>query len=623
MKVIGQFRLIRQFSKMSRKVNPIRSMNILKRLRNENAVSAVRCFLILGFCIQQSFCFSQTLSSEFIALKDGVKLAADIYLPENYNGEKLPTLIQFERYWRSQITRKEKDKLPALWGRSKLFSDSGYVIVVVDTRGSGASFGTRISEYSPRQVMDSYEVLDWVTEQSWSDGNIGSFGTSYTGTTAELLCATKHPALKAVVPGWSDFDIYRSPVRPYGMLASSFIRKWGLYVKLLDRNRKMILGSRIYPVHKDSLKPALKEHRDNLEVFPATKNGEFRQSPNNKISYEECSVVHWQTEIEESNVPMLVLTSWMDAGTAEGTIQRLEHFSNPQKVVLMATSHGGWSHASPYSVGEELIYPEPRYEVQNKMELDFFDHYVKGEDRGVEEWPLMSYYNMGEEAFKTSNSWPIEGTEEVPFYFHEGNVLSDRKVVKQEGSDEYKVDFGVKTSKNNRWTTQMEGGVLNLNDRGEMDERMLTYTSEPLTEDLQITGTPVVRIEMSSTTEDGAVLVYLEDVDENGNSTYITEGGLRLIHRKEVTDGSSYNMHSFAEKDAMPMVQGETTSIGFKLWPTSVQIKKGHSIRIAIAGADKSTFDRVPKRGAPVYTIERNSVNASRVILPVVRASGK
>jgi putative CocE/NonD family hydrolase len=232
---------------------------------------------------------AQTLSSHYVQMEDGVKLAVDVYIPSSPAGEKLPTLVQFERYWRSSVYPKEKDSLPKLYGRSKYFSDNGYVIVVVDTRGSGASFGTRISEYSTQEVMDASKVIDWIISQSWSNGRIGSYGTSYTGTTAELLCATKHPAVKAVIPGWSDFDVYRSPVRPYGLLASSFIRKWGMYVRFLDRNRKLILRSSIYPVHKDSLKGALKDHKGNLKVYKATKENEYRSSSKGGFDYEKCS----------------------------------------------------------------------------------------------------------------------------------------------------------------------------------------------------------------------------------------------------------------------------------------------------------------------------------------------
>lgn len=563
--------------------------------------------------------FAQSLSSHYVQMKDGVRLAVDVYLPDTSNHRKWPTLVQFERYWRSSLDRKSSGDTPELRGRAKYFSDNGYAIVIVDTRGSGASFGTRLSEYSPQEVMDAGQVLNWIVDQSWSNGKTGAYGTSYTGTTAELVCATQHPSIKAVIPGWSDFDIYRSPVRPYGLLASKFIKKWGTYVRLLDRNKKIFLGGGIYPVNEDSLKLALKDHKKNFNVKRSTIDGEYRNSATGAYNYEECSVVHWEKEIEASNVPMLVLASWMDAGTVEGAIQRLEHFSNPQKVLLMATAHGGWCNASPFVVGDSLMTPNPTFVEQNKIELDFFDYYLKGIDSGVDEWPMIRYYNMGEEKYRTSNVWPIKGTTETDYYFQKNGGLAHNKPLDSVGVDDYKVDFSVYTSEKNRWTTQMGGPVLNLNERNEMDEKMLVYTTAPVTKDVQITGTPIVTVELASTHSDGALLVYLEDVDEHGKSTYITEGGLRLIYRKELSeDSGAYNLHSFNEEDALPMTRGRVETVKLKMWPTSVLIRKGHSIRIAIAGADKSTFDRTPKFGTPTLSIQRNALVSSFVTLPIV-----
>ncbi|GAB5418943.1 MAG: CocE/NonD family hydrolase [Crocinitomicaceae bacterium] len=556
---------------------------------------------------------AQTRTSHFIEMPDGVKLAADVYLPQDYKSEALPTLVLFERYWRSSIDVKTGDTSTII-GQEKFFSDHGYIIVIVDTRGTGASFGTRQSEYSPLQVADSKTVLDWIVDQSWSNGKVGSYGVSYSGTTAELLCATQHPALKAVIPGWSDFDLYRSPARPYGMLASTFVKRWGFYVKLLDRNRSLFLRSAINPVVSDSLNPALKEHKGNLDVYRYTRDSEFRNSAGNGLTYEECSVVHWQKEIEASEVPMFIMASWMDAGTAEGAIQRLEHFSNPQKVLLMSTSHGAGSNANPFTVGDTLFYPIPSRPEQSLMMLEFFDHYVKGEDKGVEDWPLIQYYNIGENEFRESDVWPIEGSTDSSFYFQSNQLLS-QELIDTSGKDSYTVDFDVATSEFNRWTTQMEGGVLGLNRRQEMDERMLTYTSQPLRSDMQITGTPEVQLYLSTTHEDGVVLVYLEDVAPDGTSTYLTEGGLRLMHRKLAgpTD-STFNLHTFNEEDAEAMIPNQAEKIHLRLLPTSVTIKKGHSIRIAIAGADKSIFDRCPKHGTPELTIH----HSSKIVLPVI-----
>jgi len=128
---------------------------------------------------------------------------------------------------------------------------------------------------------------------------------------------------------------------------------------------------------------------------------------------------------------------------------------------------------------------------------------------------------------------------------------------------------------------------------------------------------------VTSTATDGAFFVYLEDVDETGKVMYITEGMLRAIHRKVSTDPPPYNLlapyHSFKRKDSMPLVPGEVAELTFGLLPTSVLIKKGHRIRIAIAGHDKDTFARIPAEGTPVITFARNKRYASFVELPLVQ----
>ena len=151
---------------------------------------------------------------------------------------------------------------------------------------------------------------------------------------------------------------------------------------------------------------------------------------------------------------------------------------------------------------------------------------------------------------------------------------------------------------------------------------MLTYTSATLEEDIEITGNPIITLYIDSTHEDGAIHVYLDDVDEQGNITYITDGQLRVIHRKISNEDPPYKImvpyHSYKKKDAEPLVPGEIAEIKFGLYVTSVLIRKGHKIRIAIAGADKGTFAKYPADGRPTITVHRNKNYASYIDLPLI-----
>ncbi|WP_304518074.1 CocE/NonD family hydrolase, partial [Cecembia rubra] len=292
----------------------------------------IKLSLLLIFLSSYQFCLSQSehFKSFYVPAEDGVRLAVDVYFPENYQGQKLPVLFEFTRYWRGSEDPQTGKPKPSLRRIDKLFLENDYILAKVDVRGTGASYGIRTGEYTPTEVKDAYHVVDWMVKQDWSDGNIGAFGGSYSGTTAELLCATGHMAIKAVVIGWSDFNVFESPIRPYGMLATGFISQWSQMVNWMDQNSSENLGASVRRVTEFVPTEAIKEHSNNPIVLESATKARFRDSKFAEFTYEESDPLFWKKEIQESKVPMLVLTSWLDAGTAEGSLLRLEHFTNPQ-----------------------------------------------------------------------------------------------------------------------------------------------------------------------------------------------------------------------------------------------------------------------------------------------------
>ncbi len=234
---------------------------------------------------------------------------------------------------------------------------------------------------------------------------------------------------------------------------------------------------------------------------------------------------------------------------------------------------------------------------------------------------------MCEEKWKTTNIWPPKGSTTQPWYLSENNTLSQSPQKTKSGEDRYTINFEATTGKTNRWHTQLGGPAVIYPDRAEEDSKLLTYTSLPLTKDIEITGHPVITLYVTSTATDGSFFIYLEDVDPTGKVTYITEGQLRAIHRKISADPPPYNLlvpyHSFKRKDAMPLVLGEIAELKFGLLPTSVLVKKDHQMRIAIAGHDKDTFARIPSKGTPVITVIRNKLHPSFIDLPVIMHARK
>jgi predicted acyl esterase len=181
-----------------------------------------------------------TRSSQYLKMRDGVRLAVDLYLPEGLAPEtRIPALLCQTRYYRdaelrwpfSTFMRAPRLVFP------EPFVTQGYAFVLVDVRGSGASFGYRASEFSADELADAVEILDWIVRQPWSDGKVGGYGASYMGTAAELLLATRHPAVKAIATISSPYDLYLDVALPGGILWTEFLRDWGLANQALDSNR--------------------------------------------------------------------------------------------------------------------------------------------------------------------------------------------------------------------------------------------------------------------------------------------------------------------------------------------------------------------------------------------------
>ncbi len=572
--------------------------------------------------------------SLYITMRDGVRIAADVMLPKNLPEDaKIPAVLKMTCYWRAVDYRPPLSWFQRPGEFERVFTGHGYALVVVDVRGTGASFGTRPYPLSREEVLDGSDLVDWIIAQPWSNGKVGAIGTSYSGTTAELLAVNNHPAVKAVIPRFADHDIYFDIAFPGGVLFDWMMKNWGHYTHLLDNNivpREAGLMGRLFvrgvkPVDGDRgrrlLKQAIAEHAENGDVYQLVKSATFRDDTNilSGVTLDDNSTHTYKKDIERSNVGIYSWGGWMDETMADAAIRRFLTYSNPQRVVIGPWSHGGDHHASPYLPADTPT--DPSMERQWLDCVKFFDYYLKDIDNGMMSEKVLIYYTMGEEKWKSTTVWPPEGSVTRRWYMAEDNMLSDSEPTAESGADTYTVDFEATTGTLNRWHTQMGGDVI-YPDRAEQDKRLLTYTSNTLAEDIEITGHPVVTLYVASTHTDGAFFVYLEDVDESGRVTYVTEGQLRALHRKVSTDEPPYAMlvpyHSFKREDGALLVPGETAELKFGLHPTSVLVKKGHRLRIAIAGHDKDTFARIPAEGDPVVTIERNARFASCIDLPVV-----
>jgi uncharacterized protein len=582
-------------------------------------------------------------TSSYVTMRDGTRLAADVWVPANLAADqKLPAIMTTTRYWRAHemgpiyrlLVGVDEASVPNIWMADQ-WNGAGYVLVLVDARGSGASSGQRPVEWSDAEVADMGEVTEWIASQPWSDGNVGAVGISYSGNTAELSTIPASPALRAVAPLYSDFDPQFFLTMPGGVYNREFVEAWNGANQALDANDICALEGAdglgcwwlklsvpgVKPVDGDSggamLGDAIAGH-DTLDLAAALAAMSYRDDTlPDGVSIGDVSPYGRIDAIEAAAVPMLVRAGWLDAATADGALSRYLTSDVAQELVIGAWSHGGHYNTDPFEPRD--TFTDPTFDQQFADLAAFFDRYLRGQATSVPQKSIR-YYTMNEGQWRTTPTWPPPEMDTRRWYLGADRSLTDSPP-QAAGEDDYAVDFSASSGDSTRWLTNLTGDDVYYPDRAEEDSRLLTYTGAPLVADLRITGTPVVSLQLSSTHTDGALHVYLEDVAPDGRVTYLTEGILRLIHGGSDDAGLPYEhpgpARAFRRTDAEPLTPSEEARVEMPLYATSVRLEAGHRLRIAIAGHDASTFARYPDDGAPVLTVVHSPASQSFLELPV------
>jgi uncharacterized protein len=544
-----------------------------------------------------------TQRSLYLTMRDGVKIAVTVVLPKDLPADqKIPALLTMTRYWRGRQGGEPNAFIPA----------HGYAMIFVDARGTGASYGVWKAPFTQDEAKDYSEVVNWIVTQPWSSGKVGAIGNSYTGNTALWLASTMNPAVKAVVPRHYEFDLYAETPYPGGVLTDWMVKTWHEGNRQLDTNPGVRLVDE--DVDQKLYQEAIKRRGENIDVYAAALKTTFRDDRAFGYTLDELSLHSYAAQIEKSNVAINNWGGWFDASTPDSIIRTFLTLKNYQRAVIGPWNHGATQNASPYQTAAS------KRAMQTYEWLRFFDHYLKGIDTGLDTEKRLFYFTIGEERWKVTDRWPVAGTQMTTWYFNENNSLTTKAPAAKSGEDRYTINFDATSGAKNRWHTQVGGEVV-YPDRAEEDKKLLTYTTEPLTADVEITGHPIVSLFITSTHTDGAFFVYLEDIDENGKVTYLTEGELRALHRRVSNEQSKLPVpyHTFLKKDAMPLVPGQVAELKFGLHPISVLVKKGHRLRVAIAGHDKDTFMRIPVEGTPAIAVQRKSRGLSMIELPVIK----
>ena len=547
--------------------------------------------------------FGYHLSSQYVAVRDGTKLAVDLYRPKDADGRvvetPLPVLWMHTPYNRRYFgyTNTPRGLTGETYpGAAVRLIEYGYIVAVADFRGLYASHGKNVAynrgEWAPAARLDAYDITEWLAAQPWSTGKIGMWGCSATGGSQLQAATTKPPHLKAIFPMSCEFDAYAFAVAggmaPPEGVPTSVPPPGDTPAKQRDNNAE--------PVDSDTdrtqLTAAQAEHATNLENAGYVP---LRDSSSENVPgkwWVDSSPSNYLDEISESNVAVYLAANWDEGTTKHGAFFSYNNLKNPRKMIIGPGTHCAWVWVQK-AIGFDIAVEE----------LRFFDYWLKDIDNGVMDEPAVHYYTynapQGTE-WRSSPNWPLIDERRTPFYLGNARTLSVSAPTGDATRDEIAVDYEVTPE--------------NITDKG------LVYESQPLSLDLQVTGHPQIILHVSSTATDGDFIATLQDVAPDGSAkSYNITGRLRGSHRKlgdAPYDYLGLPWHSSRKADLSPMVPGEPTELCFDLLPLSLVFRKGHRIRVVLTfAAGRATEAQNP---APVVTIHRDATRRSALILPVI-----
>lgn len=599
-------------------------------------------------------------TSQFVPMSDGVNLAADVYTPaDGPTTGPFPAILCYVPYKRSTVDA--DGNLITAYGPDHVrmireYTSRGYVLIIADMRGSGASTGHREVDMSPQLATDGKELVEWIASQSWCDGNVGMYGGSYFGWSQYATAGQMPAALKCIMPDIIFFDAYDGGIFYSGGIYNKGLNDfWGNLMTILDLDLQApgllpsfpIMdedgdgqvrdeipvdqnGDGFYfddfpPVYPDGVERT-EHHRYNAvlgrlqQVYPHqwAPDAPYRDSfvSGTGYTYTDLGPGDWIENMVDSGVAVYVVNGWFDV-FAQGAVRWFATLrgTNPAKMVLHPSFHSipsiGARNVGAYwdSFGDDFMEFGDAFTYER---IRFLDRYLKGIQNGIDTEPPVHIYVMNGEGWRAENEWPLARQEIANAYFGPANELLPART--GDGADDYTADLTHDSSygsnNGNRWSLTAPDAVMIRTDK---DKQCLTYTSASLPDDMEVTGHPTVRFWVSSTAAYGDFFVYLEDVEGTGEDEkayLVTEGMLRagfagLVSEEEdiLPPGSDIdikpdlNHHGFRQNDYQDgiLAGGAVVEIVIDLKPTSWVFKEGHRVRVAIACADSPTFPLHPR----------------------------
>jgi uncharacterized protein len=485
-----------------------------------------------------------------VPMRDGVKLATDVYLPSG--NAPFPVVLARTPY--------NKD---GMRGGAEGAAKRGYAVVLQDTRGRFASEGENL----PFNVddKDGFDTVEWIEKQGWCNGRIGTYGGSALGITQLQLAGSGAKGIVCQHIAVACPDLYAGFYHG-GIFRKAMIEDWLRVSKFSPRALELWTGHDYY-----------NRYWADRDVSRRFKN---------------------------VNAPALHIGGYYDI-FAQGTIDAFQGYQTrggpgargKQKLLM-----GPWTHSVLTDKAGDLVFPNaqhPPNDVQDQFR--WWECYLKGVVNGVAELPAVTYYVMGDvtdstapgNTWRTAAQWPPVPTREHRLYFRGDRSLSTLREPSGQSAS-YLYDPRSPAPSAGGYELTIPAGPR---DQRALEERpdVLVFTSETLTAPMEVTGQAHARLYISTDVPDTDFIVRLCDVYPDGRSFNISEGALRARYRI-----------SFLQDDLLK--PGRIYSLDVDLWPTSIVFNRGHRLRVDVTSSSAPGLDPNPNTGERLRWSERREV---------------
>ncbi|HVR72374.1 MAG TPA: CocE/NonD family hydrolase [Vicinamibacteria bacterium] len=519
-----------------------------------------------------------------VAMPDGVRLAANVFLPEGARGEeRFPAILEYLPYRHTRAVAPGQALLTRAGAPASLeepplhtFVRHGYAGVRVDVRGTGRSEGvTPDREYSEEEQADGVEVIAWIARQPWCDGNVGMWGVSWGGFNSLQMAARQPPALKAIIAMHATEDLFQDDIHYVDGLFH-----YDEYELSMDVANALTRAPD-FPTDQASLAQRFDQPPWSLIYKRHQRDGPFWRRASQSPPYERL------------RAPVLLIGGWLD-GYRDSVPRLLEHLKTPVKAIV-----GPWNHDHP-----DASLPGPRIDWRREA-LRWWDRWLKGQRNGVEDGPKLAAFIRrwhppgpglrvlpGE--WRLEEGWPPRRLRPWTLHLQADRTLAPGASAPVTHHLRYVPSAGVVSG---FWWGEL------VPDQRPADAFSLVYDSAPLAEDVEILGLPRVALRASADAPLAHWFARLSDVAPDGQVTLVTGAGLNGAHRESATN-------------PRPLTPGQAERIEIEMHFTSWVFPKGHRIRLAVSNALWPMIWPTPH--AMTTSLYVGAEASSRLVLPVM-----